>query len=100
LAGDNIYGRMARLGLAETSMNGGNPDAAIALFEEALNLTGAQVPLDGVLMRLGRAYLRAGRTVEAEESFARIVDEFPQSIYGPVAQTELDELQTRDADAS
>ncbi|HJO37693.1 MAG: tetratricopeptide repeat protein [Vicinamibacterales bacterium] len=100
LAGDNIYGRMARLGLAETSLNGGNADAAIALFEEALNLPDAQVPVDGILMRLGRAYLRAGRPVQAEESFARIVDEFPQSIYGPMAQAELDDLQTPDAEAS
>lgn len=92
-AGEHIYGTMARLGLAETQMYAGNIEAAIELFQAELNGDQQRLPLDGVLMQLGRAYLLADRTVEAQESFARIVDEFPESVYGPAAQAEIDKLE-------
>ena len=67
------------------------------MFQRELNRPATNVPVDGVLMHLARAYLLAGRTEAAEENFARIVDEFPESIYGPIAQAELDKLQEIDA---
>ena len=93
VAGASIYGRMARLGLAETKMYSGNVEAAIQLFEEEVTSVDSQMPLDGLLMQLGRAYLLATRSMEAKESFARIVDEFPGSSYGLVAQAELDRFE-------
>ena len=93
-AGESIYGRMARLGLAESKMYLGKVEAAIKLFEEEVSSTDSQLPLDGLLMQLGRAYLLANRSMEAKESFARIVDEFPESSYGLVAQAELDRFET------
>mgnify|MGYP001199182319 FL=1 len=93
VAGASIYGRMARLGLAETKMYSGNVEAAIQLFEEEVTSVDSQMPLDGLLMQLGRAYLLANRSMEAKESFARIVDEFPGSSYGLVAQAELDRFE-------
>ncbi|HIN70926.1 MAG TPA: hypothetical protein EYM91_06695 [Acidobacteria bacterium] len=92
-AGEGIYGRMARLGLAETKMYSGKIEAAIILFEEEASSTDSQLPLDGLLMQLGRAYLLANRSMQAKESFARIVDEFPESSYGFVAQAELDRFE-------
>ena len=59
-----------------------------------MSSTDSQLPLDGLLMQLGRAYLLANRSMEAKESFARIVDEFPESSYGLVAQAELDRFET------
>ena len=41
----------------------------------------SQLPLDGVLMQLGRACARAGKKEEAVRAFTRVVDEFPQSMY-------------------
>ncbi len=41
--------------------------------------TASQIPLDSVLMQLGRAYVRAGKKEEAIRAFNRIVEEFPQS---------------------
>ena len=41
----------------------------------------SQIPVDSVLMQLGRAYARAGRKEEAARTFDRIVQEFPQSLY-------------------
>ena len=93
VAGASIYGRMARLGLAETKMYSGNVEAAIQLFEKEVASVDSQIPLDGLLMQLGRAYLLADRSMEAKESFARIVDEFPNSSYGLVAQAELDSFE-------
>ncbi|MCS5583808.1 MAG: hypothetical protein NZ777_09860, partial [Pseudomonadales bacterium] len=72
----------------------GKVEAAIKLFEEEVSSTDSQLPLDGLLMQLGRAYLLADRSMEAKESFARIVDEFPESSYGLVAQAELDRFET------
>ena len=93
LAGDHIYGTMARLGLAETQMYSGRHEAAIELFEAEVSRGNPRVPVDGVLMQLGRAYLLANRAAEAQERFTRIVDEFPDSVYGPAAQEELDKLE-------
>jgi len=93
VSGGSIYGRMARLGLAETKMYSGNVEAAILLFEAEVASMDSQIPLDGLLMQLGRAYLLANRSMEAKESFARIVDEFPSSSYGLVAQAELDRFE-------
>jgi outer membrane protein assembly factor BamD (BamD/ComL family) len=53
----------------------------------------AQVPVDGVLMQLGRAYARAGRKDEAARAFSRIVDEFPQSLYAADARREMEEVK-------
>jgi outer membrane protein assembly factor BamD (BamD/ComL family) len=50
------------------------------------------VPVDGVLMQLGRAYRLAGRTPEAVQTFKRITDEFPASPYAADARRELDVL--------
>lgn len=92
-AGESIYGRMATLGLAETQMHAGQYDAAIELFKSTMDLIDSQIPLDGILMQLGRAYLLAGQTTEAQDTFTRIVAEFPNSVYQPRAQAELDKLE-------
>jgi hypothetical protein len=74
-------------------MYSGNVEAAIQLFEKEVASVDSQIPLDALLMQLGRAYLLADRSMEAKESFARIVDEFPNSSYGLVAQAELDSFE-------
>ena len=43
--------------------------------------TNSQMPVDGVLMQLGRAYALAGRKEEAVRAFTRVIEEFPQSMY-------------------
>jgi outer membrane protein assembly factor BamD (BamD/ComL family) len=45
-----------------------------------------------VLMQLGRTYVLAGRTPEAVQTFKRITDEFPTSLYAADARKELDVL--------
>jgi TolA-binding protein len=89
-AGGGIYGRMARLGLANAQVAQDKFDNAIALYTELSRDTSSPVPLDGILMQLGRAYARAGRKEEAARTFDRIVQEFPQSPFLTDARRELE----------
>ena len=89
-----VYGRMATLGLASVEMSRGSYDEAITLLESSsVSTADASLPIDGVLMELGRAYRLAGRSDEARAAFQRIMDEFPTSLYFPNAERELQVLQ-------
>jgi TolA-binding protein len=92
-AGNRIYGSTARLGLANTQVAQGKFDSAIAIFTELSRDTNSTIPVDGVLMQLGRAYAHAGRKDEAARAFNRIVDEFPQSTYAADARREMEEAR-------
>ena len=92
LAGDQVYGQMARLGLAETHLMDEAYADAIAILEAESGITDSDLPRDAVLMRLGRAYRLAGQPSEARVAFARIVDDFPASPYTPEARREIEEL--------
>lgn len=91
LAGDQVYGQMARLGLAETHLMDGAYADAIAILE-AESSAETDLPHDAVLMRLGRAYGLAGQPSDARAAFARVVDDFPASPYGPEARRAIEEL--------
>ena len=90
-----IYGRMGVLGLADVQIARGAFDEAIVLLEQSSGV-GAEgdLPVDGVLMRLGHAYGLAGRSSEAQATFQRVMDEFPASFYFADAERELQALQT------
>ena len=88
-----LYGNMARLGLAEVQARAGNYDSAITAWRDLTTRTDAEIPVDGALMQLGRTYVMAGRTADAVQTFTRIVDEFPESVYAQTARQELDSLE-------
>jgi len=89
-APQSIYAETARLGLAEAQLRAGQFDAAVAAFRTLVAQKDGKMPLDGVLMQLGRAYVLAGKANDARQTFQRIVDEFPQSSYAPLARKELE----------
>ena len=89
-AGSSIYGRTARLGLANAQLAQEKFDNAIAIYTELSRDTNSQLPVDSVLMQLGRAYARAGRKEEAARTFDRVVQDFPQSLYVADARRELE----------
>ena len=89
-AGSRIYGRTARLGLAEAQVAQGKFDPAIAIYREMSTDSNAELPADGILMALGRACAQAGKKDDAARAFTRIVDEFPQSPYATDARRELE----------
>ena len=75
----SVYGAMARMGLSET-------------LKEYTDLSGQRdsvIPVDGVLMQLARAYVKAGKPQEARAAFKRVVDEFPESNYVAQARQEM-----------
>jgi TolA-binding protein len=92
-AGDGLYGQMARLGLAEAQAQTGQYEQAIATFKELAQRTDGEVPVDGILIRLGRTYVEAGKKSDAEQTFNRLVDEFPDSPFSADARRELDLLK-------
>ena len=92
-AGDGLYGQMAVMGLAEASLERGETQEAIALLEERAAAVESLVPVDAVLMRLGRAYEMAEQPADALSTFSRIVHEFPISVYSTEAQDALVALE-------
>jgi TolA-binding protein len=91
--GSSLYGRTAKLGLADVLVTQGKYDTAIKIYQEVSTDTKSSLPIDGVLMQLGRAYMKAGRKNEAAHAFARVVQEFPQSLYGADARREMEEAK-------
>lgn len=92
-AGSRIYGRTARLGLAEVQVLQGKYDSAIKILQDLSTDSTSEIPVDGVLMELGRAYMKAGKKNEAAHAFSRVVDEFPQSLYAADARREMEEAK-------
>ena len=91
--GNGVYGRMAKLGIATLQIQAKKYDQAIAALTTLSQRADADVPVDAVLMQLGEAYQRAGRTPDALKTFTRVVDEFPQSPYLQDARRRLDDLK-------
>jgi TolA-binding protein len=92
-AGSKVYGRTARLGLADALVAQGKYDEAIRIYQELSTDKSSQLPIDGVLMQLGRACLKAGKKTEAAHAFTRVVEEFPQSVYAADARREMEEAK-------
>ena len=84
---------MGRLGLAESQVAQKKYDNAITIYTEMSRDTTSQLPVDGVLMQLGRACARAGRKEEAVRAFTRVTEEFPTSLYTADAKRELEEAR-------
>ncbi len=91
-AGDGINGQMARLGLAEAQARSGQYDQAINTFKEMAQRKDGPLPVDGILMQLGRTYRDAGKRADAQQTFNRLVQEFPESPFSADAKRELDTL--------
>lgn len=92
-AGNDLYGQMARLGLAEAQAQTGAVDEAIATYTELSQRKDGPIPVDGVLLRLARTYLDAGKTADAEKAYTRLVEEFPDSPFAAEAKRGLDEIK-------
>jgi len=87
-----VMAAMAKLGMADAQLTAGRFDDAVAGLKALVANPGDDLPTDGVLMQLGRAYRLAGKTSEARQSFQRVVDEFPTSVYATEARRERDSL--------
>jgi TolA-binding protein len=92
-AGDRFYGQMARLGLAEAQARAGQYDQAINTFKELSQRKDGALPVDGILMQLGKTYLEAGKRVDAQQTFNRLLEEYPQSPFNADAKREIENLK-------
>lgn len=92
-AGNGLYGQMARLGLAEVQAREGQFDNAINTYIGLADNKDGPLPVDGILMQLGRTYLEAGKSTEAQQTFNRVVEEFPESPFSGDARKELESLK-------
>ncbi len=92
-SGSGLYGQMAQLGLAEAYARSGQYDQAINSYKQLSQQKDGQLPVDGILIQLGRTYRDAGKIADAEQTFNRIVQEFPDSPYNADAKKELDSLK-------
>ena len=89
----SVYRQTARLGLVEAQLAQGKADAAMTTFKEVSTDSSSMLPVDGVLMQLGRAALVAGKKDEASRAFTRVVEEFPQSLYVSEAKEKLADIK-------
>jgi TolA-binding protein len=85
----SLYGRMSRLGKADTQARAGQVDAAIATWKELAASADEELPKDAILMELAKAYQAKGNQEEARKTFNQIVDEHPSSPYTPEAKAAL-----------
>jgi TolA-binding protein len=91
--GNGLYGRMARLGLAEAQAASGQFDQAISTYKQLSEDKNPTIPVDGILMELGRTYLDAGKTADAQQVFNKIVQEYPDSPFSVEARQLLEGLK-------
>ena len=91
-AAGQLHATMARLGLAETHVLRGDYNGAVELLRRETEAEESEVPVDAVLMRLGRAYELAGQDADALAAFTRVVEEFPFSVYSSEARRKTDAL--------
>jgi len=92
-AGNTVYSQTARLGLAEAQAAQGQYDQAINTFKDLAQRKDGPLPIDGILMQLGRTYVVAGKRADAQQTFNRLVEEFPDSPFTSDARRELDTLK-------
>jgi TolA-binding protein len=89
----SFYGRMARLGVVETSAQAKKFDEAISAAQALVNNTSDDaIPRDALLMELGRVQAAAGKKAEAKQTLDKVIAEFPDSPYIEEAKRMLAEL--------
>ncbi len=90
-AGSTLYAQTGRLGLAEAQVAQKKYDSAITIYTEMCRDTSSHMPVDGILMQLGRACALAGRKEEAVARLHARDREFPTSMYiEPTRERELE----------
>ena len=91
--GQGLYGRMAKLALAQCDVQEKKYDSAIATLRDLSLDAKGDLPVDAILLQLGQAYLAAGKKAEARQAFERVANEFATSPYAADAKKQLDALK-------
>ncbi|MBK5299411.1 MAG: tetratricopeptide repeat protein [Vicinamibacteria bacterium] len=91
--GRGLYGRMARLGVAEIDVKAGQFDPAIATLRELSLDARGDLPVDAILVQLAQAYVAAGKKTEAQQALQRVTTEFATSPYAADAKKLLETIK-------
>jgi tetratricopeptide (TPR) repeat protein len=89
----NILYYLSRKTLADLYDDNGKPEQAIQIMKEAVEKNNEIVPEEDLLMQLGEAYKKAGKTQDAEKTYQKILDDFKDSPVSYQAQIRLNELK-------
>jgi tetratricopeptide (TPR) repeat protein len=94
-AGDSkdLTPQLARLALADLEKRRGRVDEALKLYRQMAEDSSLALPRDHVLMSLSSTLEEARRLPEARESYQRLADEFPESVYAGEARRRADYLK-------
>ncbi len=84
---------LARLELADLERRRGKVDEALRLYRQMADDASLTLPRDHVLMALSSALEDAHRLPEARETYRRLADEFPESVYAAEARRRADYLK-------
>ncbi|MBT8341776.1 MAG: tetratricopeptide repeat protein, partial [Desulfatitalea sp.] len=90
--GDPSLANTIRCGLADAFVRAGDHAAAIGHFDRIVSADSTALK-DTALFHLGRLHSEAGDRQEAQSAFARLSDEFPDSMYAQVAKEQMAEMQ-------
>jgi tetratricopeptide (TPR) repeat protein len=89
----SLYGRMARMGQADSQARAGQLDQAIAAWKQLADQKDPGLPADAILIQLARAYKAKGNAEEARKTLTELVDQHPASPYSAEARSELETLK-------
>jgi TolA-binding protein len=90
---NSFYGRMAQLGIVESSAQAKKYDEAIGAAQALVNNTNDDtIPRDALLMELGRVQAAAGKKAEAKQTLDKVIADFPDSPYAEEAKRMIAEL--------
>jgi FimV-like protein len=92
-SGTDLVARSAALGRAQAQVRAGQYDPAIESLKALSTQTGSQLPVDGILMELARAYRASGKVEDARKTLTEIVEKHAESPFAAEARTELDKLK-------
>ena len=70
---------------------------AINTFKQLAQRKDGPLPVDGILMQLGRTYLEAGKRADAQQTFNKLVEEYPESTFTGDARKEIETLKRASA---
>jgi tetratricopeptide (TPR) repeat protein len=90
----------ARRALATAELASGHADEALAILQDLVEHPSDLFPVDAALMELGRAQEEAGHAPEALESYRRLANEYPQSVYSGNATQAVARLSAPASDPS